>query len=188
VTPNHLLLTSEDVGRIGSLAVIAPPLRDKTHHDALWKGIQDGIIDTIGSDHAPHKLEEKLTSSVWDVKPGVPGLETTLPLMMTLVKQKCLNIDQLVQLLSENPARIYGLTDRGDIDIGKAADLTIIDYNAQYKLDASKFKSKAKFSPYNGWEVTGKPAKTIVNGQLVFDEGEIVARGGVGSLVRRVER
>jgi len=188
VTPNHLLLTSEDVGRIGSLAVIAPPLRDKTHHDALWKGIQDGIIDTVGSDHAPHKLEEKLTSSIWDVKPGVPGLETTLPLTMTLVKQKCLNIDQLVQLLSENPARIYGLTDRGEIDMGKAADLTIIDYNAQYKLDASKFKSKAKFSPYNGWEVTGKPAKTIVNGQLVFDEGEIVARGGVGSLVRRVER
>jgi dihydroorotase-like cyclic amidohydrolase len=94
----------------------------------------------------------------------------------------------VVQLLSENPARIYGLTDRGDIDMGKAADLTIIDYNAQYKLDASKFKSKAKFSPYHGWEVTGKPAKTIVNGQLVFDEGEIVARGGVGSLVRRVER
>ncbi len=187
VTPNHLILTSEDVGRIGSMAIIAPPLRDKTHHGALWKGIQEGTIDTVGSDHAPHKLEEKLASSIWDVKPGVPGLETTLPLMMTLVKQKRLSIDQLVQLLSENPAKIYGLTDRGNIDVGKAADLTIIDYNARYKLDTSKFKSKAKFSPYNGWEVIGKPAKTIISGQLVWNEGEIVANGGVGNLVRRVE-
>lgn len=185
VTPNHLLLTCDDVGRIGSLVVMAPPLRDKTHRDALYKGLQEGTIDTIGSDHAPHTIEEKLASSVWDVKVGVPGLETTLPLMMTLIKQKRLSIDQLVQLLSEKPAEIYGLTDRGSIEVGKTADLTVVDYNAQYKIDASKFRSKAKFSPYDGWEVNGRPAKTIVNGRLVFDEGDIVTKGGVGNVVRR---
>jgi len=187
VTPNHLTLTSEDVGRIGSMAIMAPPLRDKTHRDALRKGLEDGTIDTVGSDHAPHTLEEKLAGSVWEVKVGVVGLETTLPLMMTLVRQKKLSIDQLVRVLAEKPAQIFGLADRGRLEAGKNADLTIVDYNAQYKIDASKFKSKAKFSPYNGWEVYGKPAKTFVNGQLVFDEGEIVAKGGVGSVVRRGE-
>jgi dihydroorotase (multifunctional complex type) len=187
VTPNHLTLTSDDVGRIGSMAIMAPPLRDKTHRDALWKGLEDGTIDTVGSDHAPHTLEEKLASVIWEVKVGVPGLETTLPLMMTLVRLKRLSLNQVVELLAEKPAKIFGLADRGRLEAGKNADLTIIDYNCQYKIDASKFKSKAKFSPYNGWEVNGKPAKTIVNGQLVFDEGEIVTKGGVGSVVRRGE-
>jgi dihydroorotase len=167
------------------MAIMAPPLRDRTHRDSLWKGIENGTIDTVGSDHAPHTLDEKNASSIWDVKVGVPGLETTLPLMMTLVQQKRLCIDQVVRLLAEKPAEIFGLTDRGRIEQGKNADLTIVDYNAQFKIDASKFKSKAKFSPYNGWEVYGKPAKTIVNGQVVLDDGEIVAKGGVGLVVRR---
>jgi len=185
VTPNHLMLTSDDVARIGSMAIMAPPLRDRTHRDALWKGLENGTIDTVGSDHAPHTLDEKNASSIWDVKVGVPGLETTLPLMMTLVQQNRLCIDQVVRLLAEKPAEIFGLTDRGRIEQGKNADLTIVDYNAKFKIDASKFKSKAKFSPYDGWEVYGKPAKTIVNGQVVFDDGEIVAKGGVGLVVRR---
>jgi dihydroorotase (multifunctional complex type) len=187
VTPNHLTLTSEDVERLGSMAIMAPPLRDKTHRDALWKGLEDGTIDTVGSDHAPHTLEEKTASSIWDVKVGVPGLETTLPLMMTLVRQKRLSIEQVVRLLAEKPAEIFGLTDRGRLEAGKNADLTIVDYNHQCKIDADTFKSKAKFSPYNSWEVYGKPAKAIVNGQLVFDEGDIVAKGGAGSVLRRGE-
>jgi dihydroorotase (multifunctional complex type) len=187
VTPNHLLMTNEDVGRLGPLAIIAPPLRDKTHRDALWKGLQDGTIDSVGSDHAPHTLEEKMASNIWEVKPGVPGLETTLPLVMTLVNQKRLSIDQVVQFLAEKPAEIFGLADSGSIETGKTANLTVIDYNVQYKIDSSKFKSKAKFSPYNGWEVTGKAVKTIVNGQMIFDHGEIVAKGGAGNVVRRRE-
>ncbi len=183
VTPNHLILSSDDLGRYGSLVVMAPPLRDRTHQDALWRGLDDGIVDTIGSDHAPHTIEEKMLRSVWDVKVGVPGLETTLPLMLTMVRKNKLALAQVVALLAEKPAEIYGLTDRGRLEAGKAADLTIVDYN-QFKIDASKFKSKAKFSPYNGWEVWGKPVKTVVNGQLVFEEGEILAKGGVGSIVR----
>ncbi len=185
VTPNHLMLTCEDVKRIGQLAIMAPPLRSKTHLDALWKGLEDGIVDTIGSDHAPHALSEKSASSVWDVKVGVPGLETTLPLILTLVKKDRLTLTQAVHLLSEKPAEIFGLNDRGRLEKGKNADLTIVDFNRQFKIKASKFKSKAKFSPYDGWDVQGKVVRTVVNGQVVFDEGEIIANGGSGLVVRK---
>ena len=185
VTPNHLLLSSEDLKRYGQMVIMAPPLRSKNHLEALWKGLENGSVDALGSDHAPHAQREKSASSVWDVKVGVPGLETTLPLILTLVKKNRLTLTQAVQLLAEKPAEIYGLNDRGRLEQGKNADLTVVDFNRQFKIDASKFKSKAKFSPYDGWDVQGKPVKTIVNGQLVFDEGEIVAKAGSGFIVRR---
>ena len=184
VTPNHLMLSSDDLKRYGQMAIMAPPLRSKTHVDALWKGLEDGSVDTIGSDHAPHAQSEKSASNVWEVKVGVPGLETTLPLMMTAVKKNRLSLSQVVQLLAEKPAEIYGLTNCGRLEQGKQADITIVDLNQQFKINATKFKSKAKFSPYDGWEVYGKLIKTIVNGTLVFDEGEIVAKGGSGFIVR----
>ncbi len=183
VTPNHLILTSDEIGRFGGLAIMAPPLRDRTQVDALWKGLDDGSVDTLGSDHAPHTLEEKLASSVWEVKAGIPGLEVTLPIMLTMVRKNRLTLNQVIAFLSEKPAEIYGLKDRGKLEAGKNADLTIVDYSP-FKIDASKFKSKAKFSPYNGWEVYGKPAKTIVNGQVVYEDGEIIAKGGVGTVVQ----
>jgi dihydroorotase (multifunctional complex type) len=185
VTPNHLSLNSGDVARLGQMLIMAPPLRSKTQQEALWKGVETSTIDTIGSDHAPHALKEKSAESVWDVKVGVPGLETTLPIMLTHVKKDKLTLAQVVGLLAEKPAEIFGLKDRGVLESGKNADLTIVDYNAKFKIDASKFKSKAKYSPFDGWEVVGKPVKTYVGGLLVFDEGEIVAKAGSGSVVRR---
>lgn len=186
VTPNHLILSSDDYSRYGQLVIMAPPLRSKDNVDALWRGLEEGTVDVLGSDHAPHALAEKSDSSVWDVKVGVVGLETTLPLMLTMVRKKNrLSLAQVVSLLAEKPAEIFGLADVGRLEQGKNADLTVVDFNCQFKIDASKFKSKAKFSPYNGWEVWGKPAKTIVNGQLVMDDGEIVAKTGSGRVVRR---
>ena len=184
VTPNHLLLSTADLQRYGQLVIMAPPLRNQDQVDALWRGVEAGTVDTLGSDHAPHTLEEKMASIVWEVKVGVPGLETTLPLMLTQVKKNKLSFAQVVTLLAEKQAEIYGLKDCGRLEMGKNADLSIVDFNAKFKIDASKFKSKAKFSPYNGWEVIGKPVKTIVNGHLVFDEGAIVAKSGSGSVVR----
>ena len=184
VTPNHLMLTSDEIGRFGGLAIIAPPLRDRGQVDALWKGVEDGSVDTLGSDHAPHTLEEKLASSIWEVKAGIPGLEVTLPLMLTMVRKNKLTINQFVTLLAEKPAELYGLVERGKIQAGKNADLTIVDYNRQFKIDAAKFESKAKFSPYNGWEVNGKVTKTIVNGIVVYEDGEVVAKGGIGAILR----
>jgi dihydroorotase len=184
VTPNHLLLSASDLGRYGQLVIMAPPLRDKYQAKALWKGVEEGTIDTVGSDHAPHAANEKVASSVWDVKVGVPGLETTLPLMLTEVRKNRLSFAQVVGLLAEKPAKIFGLKDCGHLEQGKNADISIVDFNKKFKVDASKFKSKAKFSPYNGWEVVGKPMKTYVNGNMVFDDGEIVAKAGSGSIVK----
>ncbi len=185
VTPNHLLLSSDDLKRYGQLVIMAPPLRDRTHVDGLWKGIEAGSVNTVGSDHAPHASSEKAASSVWEVKVGVPGLETTLPLMITMIKKNRLTLARVVELLAEKPAEIFGLGDHGRLEQGKNADLTVVDFNRQFKIDASKFKSKAKYSPYDGWDVQGLVVKTILNGQVVFDEGEIVAKAGRGSVVRR---
>jgi len=185
VTPNHLMLTSLDVACYGMMAIMMPPLRDRSHKEALLEGVNQGAIDTIGSDHAPHTIEEKNASSVWEVKVGVPGLETTLPLMLTLIKKNRLTLQRLVELLAEKPAEIYGLTNKGKIVQGKEADLTVIDYNRQWKITASKFKSKAKFSLFDNWEVIGKPTKTFVNGMLVMDEGEIVVKPGSGKVIRK---
>ena len=185
VTPHHLFLTKTDLDRIGAAALTMPPLRSKENVEALWKGITEGTVDTIGSDHAPHTFEEKEARSIWEVKVGVPGLETTLPLVLTAVHKRRLSIDRAVQLLSEKPAEIFSLADRGRIEEGKNADLAVVDFNVKFKIDVPKFHSKAKFSPFDGWEVQGKPVKTYVNGMLVMDEGEIVAKPGSAHVFRR---
>jgi dihydroorotase (multifunctional complex type) len=184
VTSNHLMLTSAEMQRYGSLLVMAPALRDPSQVEALWRCLTEGAIDTLGSDHAPHTLEEKQAGNIWDVKAGIPGLEVTVPLMLTMVRKNKLSLNQVVTLLAENPTKIYGLSDKGYLEVGRDADFSIIDYQAQFKIDAAKFRSKAKFSPYHSWEVNGKPVKTVVGGQLVYDEGEIVVGGGVGKIVR----
>jgi dihydroorotase (multifunctional complex type) len=184
-TPNHLFLTTDDVKRLGQMLIVAPPIRDPNHQKALWKGIEDGSIDTLGSDHAPHTLNEKLAGDVWAVKPGLPGLEVTLPLILTAINKNRLTLDRAVELLAIKPAEIFSLKGQGKLESGNNADLTVVDYKLKWKIDASKFKSKAKFSPYDGWEVQGKPAKTFVNGNLVFDEGEIVAKAGSETILRR---
>jgi dihydroorotase (multifunctional complex type) len=183
VTPNHLMLTNNRIALYGGLAIVAPPLRDRVNVEALWRGILDGVVDTLGSDHAPHTLEEKTAQSVWDIKPGIPGLEVTLPLMLSMVKERRLSIDQLVSLLAEKPSELFGLSDRGKIEEGKTADLTIVDYR-KFKVDTYKFKSKAKFSPYNGWELWGRVDKTLLAGEVIFEGGEIVAKAGTGQVVR----
>ncbi|MDR1992066.1 MAG: dihydroorotase family protein, partial [Nitrososphaerota archaeon] len=185
VTPNHLMLTSADATRCGMMAIMAPPLRDKLHQEALLEGVSQGVVDAIGSDHAPHTFEEKSVDSVWEVKVGTPGLETTLPLMLSLVKKDLLSFQRFVEVFAERPAEIYGLTNKGKLESGKDADLTVIDYNQRWTIAASKFKSKAKFSLYNNWKVIGKPIKTFVNGILVMDESEIVAKPGSGRIVQK---
>jgi dihydroorotase len=184
VTPQHLLLSDADFEHYGLMLAMMPPLRSRSHIEALWKGIADGWVDALGSDHAPHALSEKSTDSVWDVKVGVPGLETTLPLMLTMVRKKRISLAQLVQLLSEKPAEIFNLRDRGRLEQGEKADLVVVDFNRKFKIDAAKFHSKAKYSPFDGWEVQGRPVKTFVNGSLIMDEQDIVAEAGSGDVIR----
>jgi dihydroorotase len=184
VTPSHLFLSTADFERQGRLLVMVPPLRNQSNVEALWRGISDGWIDSIGSDHAPHTLAEKEADSIWDVKVGVPGLETSLPLMLTTVRRNRLSLGRVVQLFAEKPAEIFGLMDRGRLEQGKKADLVVVDVDQKFKIDASKFHSKAKFSPFNGWEVQGRPVKTFTNGKIVMDEQEIVAKAGSGNVIR----
>ncbi len=184
-TPHHLFLSVDDLRRIGPMALTVPPIREKQHPEALWNGIKEGYIDILASDHAPHTYKEKKADSVWNVKVGIPGLETTLPLLLTEVKRGRLSIGDIVRLLSEKPAGFLGLERRGCLERGNNADLVVVDLDRKYKIDASKFHSKAKYSPFDGWCVEGKPVKTIVGGQLVMDEGEIVADPGTGKIVRR---
>jgi dihydroorotase (multifunctional complex type) len=184
-TPHHLFLSAADLRRIGSLAVTMPPLRDKSDVDGLWETVKNGWVDVIGSDHAPHTLKEKEAESVWDVKVGIPGLETTLPLLLTEVRRGRISIGDVVRLMSENPAEIFKLKNKGRLKEGNDADLTVVDLNRKYRVDASKFHSKAKWSPFEGRDVQGKPVKTIVAGQLVMDDGDIVAKPGSGRIIRR---
>jgi len=184
VTPHHLLLSNADYVRAGLMLTIMPPLRSESHIEELWKGVAGGWVDVLGSDHAPHALSEKSASSVWDVKVGVPGLETTLPLMLTMVKKNRVSLANVIQLLSEKPAEIFNLRDRGSLTQDNRADLTVVDFKRKFRIDASKFHSKAKYSPFDGWEVQGCPVKTFVNGLLVMDEQEIVAKAGSGEVIR----
>jgi len=184
VTPHHLLLTSEHLKSYGIMALMDPPLRTKEDVEALWSALKHGFIDSLASDHAPHTVEEKESGSVWDARPGIPGLETMLPLLLTQVNEARLTISDLVRATSEMPAKILHLRDRGSVIEGCCADLVVVDMRREYEIDSSKFYSKARFSPFDGWRVKGKPVKTFVNGQLVMDEGEIVAKPGTGQIVR----
>jgi dihydroorotase len=184
VTPHHLFLTAQHLKKYGSLALEIPPLRTRRDSTYLWQALEKGLIDTIGSDHAPHSLEEKQTESVWDVKPGIIGLETMLPLLLTEVNNGRLKIDQLVKLTCEKPAEIFHLKGRGYLNTDCFADVTVVDPKKEYRIDASKFYSKAKFSPFDDWKVKGKAVKSFVNGQLVMDEGEIVATPGTGQIIK----
>jgi dihydroorotase (multifunctional complex type) len=184
VTPHHLLLTKNDLKNVGTLALTVPPVREKRHSEALWKGIYNSWIDILVSDHAPHTLEEKKAKSVWSVKMGISGLETMLPLMLTMVKNKRISLVDLVRLLAEKPAEIFNLKGKGYIASGNDADLVVVDLKRKFKINSSKFHSKAKYSPFDGWSVEGRPVKTFVNGKLIMDEGEIVAEAGSGKIVR----
>jgi dihydroorotase len=184
VTPHHLLLTSRDLKRYGNLALTIPPVRTSKDREALWKALKQGLIDTIGSDHAPHTLEEKKSDSVWEVKPGIAGLETTLPLMLTQVNKGHLTINELVRLQSKRPAEIFHLKGWGTLSQGHHGDLVVIDVKKEHKIDSSRFLSKARFSPFDGWKVKGVPVKTFVSGRLIMDEGEVVAEPGSGQIVK----
>jgi len=184
VTPHHLLLSSGHLKRYKTLALVDPPLRTKKDVMALWSALKQGSVDAIASDHAPHTIEEKKIKSVWDAKPGIPGLETTLSLLLTQVNEGRLTMANLVRLTSEKPAEIFNLRNRGTLKEGNWADIVVVDINRKYKIDSSNFHSKAKYSPFDGWKIMGKPIKTFVNGQLVMDEGDIVTKPGTGQIVR----
>lgn len=182
VTPHHLFLTKEALSRWRAFAKMLPPLRTRSDTEFLWANlINNGVIDIIASDHAPHNIEEKRDFAT--APPGIPGLETTVPLLLTQVLEKRLTMRRFVELTSENPARIFNLGKKGRIAKGYDADLTLIDTKSELCIDSNMFFSKAKFSPFSGWKIHAIPTTTIVGGRIVMRDREIVASPGSGNII-----
>jgi len=184
VTPHHLLLSSRELELQGHIALTNPPLRSERDQELLWLNLDKGIVDIIASDHAPHALCEKRRDSIWEVAPGFPGLETMIPLMLTQVNKGRLTLSKLIQLTSKRPAEIFKIEERGSLEEGCFADFIVVDMKEEWKIDSSRFHSKAKFSPFDGQTVKGRVVKTFVNGRLVMDSGEIVGKPGEGKIIR----
>lgn len=159
VTCHHLFLTDEDAKRLGPFGMMRPPLASKEDQQALWLAISDGTIDMIASDHAPHTKEEKEGEKVPN---GVPGLETTLPLLLTAVNSGRLSLDRLIELTSTNPRKAFGLPEQQDTYVEVGLD-------ESYVIENENLQTKCGWSPFAGMKVTGKVKKVILRGQLVYD-------------------
>jgi dihydroorotase len=172
-TPHHLTLTEQDAIACGPDAKVNPPLRTREDVEALRQGLHDGTIDVIASDHAPHTPEEKARG--WEAAPmGVIGLETTLGVILTaLVHPGIITLAQAIERMSSNPARILGLPG-GSLEAGKPADITVIDLDKKWVVDPHAFASKGRNTPFKRWRLRGKAYATIVRGEVVMREGEIL--------------
>ncbi len=169
VTPHHLFLTDEAVRGYNTAASMRPPLRSEDDKEALRRGLKAGVIDAIATDHAPHAPFEKEVEFV-KAAHGLVGLETALPLALELVTQKILTLADLVRLLATNPAKIAGLKNKGRLAPGADADVVIFDAKAPVTVDASKFQSKSRNTPFEGWSLKGKVLTTIVGGKVIYHE------------------
>jgi dihydroorotase len=186
VPPQHLTLVAPDCYReLGTRAQMNPPIRDARHRDALWRGIAEGIVDCLGSDHAPHTLEEK--ARPYPTSPsGMPGVETLLPIMLDHVAAGRLSLERLVDLTSAGPARIYGIAAKGRIAVGYDADLALVDLKRRETIRAERLASRCGWTPFEGKEVTGWPVMTILRGSIVMSEGELTG-APQGAPVRFIE-
>jgi dihydroorotase (multifunctional complex type) len=188
--PQYFHLREEEVGRHGAFRKFTPPARARTEEelDAMWERLRDGRIDYVATDHAPATRRQKQEGSIWDVHFGLPGVETTLTLMLNGVARGRLSLPRLVEVLCEVPARLYGLYPRkGALLPGSDADLVLVDPGREHVLGDDRIVSKAGWTPYAGMRVRGAVVRTYVRGRLVAEEGRPVAEPGWGRWVRRVE-
>ncbi|GLS35890.1 dihydroorotase [Mesorhizobium tianshanense] len=175
-TPHHLTLSADDYARLGTLIQMNPPVRAVRHRDGIWHGISQGIVDVLGSDHAPHTLAEK--AKPYPASPsGMTGVQTLVPIMLDHVNAGRLTLQRFVDLSSHGPQRIFGMARKGRIAAGYDADFTIVDLKRRETITNAQAGSKAGWTPYDGKEVTGWPVGTVVRGQRVMWEGEIVTPG-----------
>ncbi len=176
VTPHHLFLDSSFEEKILDFHHVKPPLRSKEEVAGLWQNLH--LIDCIGSDHAPHTIEEKKSGAS-----GYPQLDTTMPLMLWALKKKLIEVNDIVRLCADGPAKIFGLENRGAIKVGNYADLAIYDLSKKWKVRNSDLFTKCGWSPYEGMELGARPLKVFVNGRIAFENGDVVAQKGSGKCV-----
>jgi dihydroorotase len=173
VTPQHLTLSADDYGRLGTLLQMNPPVREAAHREALWRALQSGIVDVLGSDHAPHTLEEK--AKPYPHSPsGMPGVQTLVPVMLDWVAKGRLTIERFVDLTSHGPSRIFGIAGKGRIAEGYDADLTVVDLARRREISDDWIESRCKWTPYRGMSTAGWPAGTLVRGRRAMWEGQII--------------
>ncbi len=172
VTPQHLLLNTDAYEKIGTLAQMNPPLRSHHDNEVLWQALLDGVIDFIATDHAPHTLEEK--AQTYPNSPsGMPGVETSLPLMLTQAMQGRCTVAQVANWMSTAVAKGYGIPKKGAIAPGYDADLVLVDLNNYHPVLREELQTKCRWSPFEGWNLTGWPIYTIVGGQVAYERGEL---------------
>jgi dihydroorotase len=185
VTPQHLTFTADDYARLGTRLQMNPPIRAPRHRDGIWQGLWQGVADVLGSDHAPHTLEEK--AKPYPASPsGMTGVQTLVPIMLDHVNAGRLSLERFVDLTSAGPLRLFGIAGKGRIAVGYDADLTIVDLKRRETIRDNWIASRSAWTPYDGKTVTGWPVGTIIRGRRVMWEGELVARSG-GEPVRFVE-
>ncbi len=176
VTPQHLTLAAPDCyARHGTLAQMNPPIRDAAHRSALWRAVAAGVVDVVGSDHAPHTREEK--AGPYPATPsGMPGVQTLLPLLLDHMNAGRLSLERLVDLTSAGPQRIYGIAGKGRLAVGYDGDLTLVDLKARREITADWLASKCGWSPFEGRRVTGWPLATVLGGRVIARDGQLLGQ------------
>jgi dihydroorotase len=173
VTPHHLTLDETAYTRLGTLAQMNPPVRDAVHRAGIWAGVDNGVADILGSDHAPHTREEK--QKPYPQSPsGMTGVQTLVPIMLDHVNAGRMSLERFVDMTSAGPNRLFGLAGKGRVAVGYDADLTIVDLKRQETITDAWVASKAGWTPYNGVTVTGWPVGTIIRGNTVMWQGQLV--------------
>ena len=170
VTPQHLLLDRSAYKRLGTLAQLNPPLREETDRQLLWQALVDGVIDCLATDHAPHTFAEK--ARPYPRSPsGMPGVETLLPATLSLVQAGRCSLAQACRWLSEQPAALYGIANKGKIAVGRDADLAVVDLHTLRTVRDADMVSKCGWSPFRDWELAGWPVATVVAGVVGYERG-----------------
>ena len=167
VTPHHLYLTEEDAAK-NPLLRMKPELKTKADVEAMWEGIADGTINTIGTDHAPHLVSEKLERVTF----GIPGVEWALPLMLDAVNKGKITLSKVCELYAENPAEFFGIKNKGKIEVGYDADFSIVDMDKVWTIKEEETISKCAWTPYKDWEIKGQIIETYVRGNKVYGDNK----------------
>ena len=174
ITPQHLTIYAPDCyDKLGTYAQMNSPIRDKSHYDRLWYAVKNNLNDTIGSDHAPH-LKVNKDKKYPNSPSGMPGVQTLVPIMLNHVNDGKLSLTQLINLVCENPIKIFGIKNKGFIKEGNDADFTIVDMNKKTVIKNENIESKCGWSPFNGVELKGTPVATIIAGQTKMKDGQIL--------------
>lgn len=184
--PQYFYLDSDDVREHGPTRKFTPPARDAPAGELMWERLARGEIDVISTDHAPSTLDQKFGSDIWDCPFGLPGVETTLTMLLNAVNENRITLERLVDVYSATPARLLGLYPRkGAIRVGSDADVVLVDVDEEHTLRNEEIISKAGWTPFDGYRVKGRPVLTMLRGEVVAQDGKVVAEPGTGTFTTR---